>query len=262
MVNQNYIDGLAFMDRLQKILAHAGIASRRKCEELIVGGHVTVDGVVCRELGTKADVRKQRIEVDGHPIETERKICILLHKPTSYVSTVRDPEGRRTVMDLVDEVPERVYPVGRLDYDTSGLLLLTNDGELSNRLLHPGRELAKIYRVTVIGMPTQADIMRLRNGIQLEDGPTSPAEVLALRNHPRESVFDLTIHEGRNRQVRRMFDAIGYPVKRLKRVQFGPLELGSMPPAHWRMLSRLEWTALYHSVSLEAPAFPFVDRRR
>lgn len=243
------------MERLQKILAQAGIASRRKCEEIIAAGRVTINGVVQTELGTKADPAKHRIEVDGKPISIERKVCLMLHKPTSYVTTVTDPEGRRTVMSLVEEVQERLYPVGRLDYDTSGLLLLTNDGDLTERLLHPSHELAKVYRVTVLGMPEKATVQQLRSGIQLEDGMTKPAEVRTLRHHPRESVLEITIYEGRNRQVRRMFDAVGHPVKRLKRVQFGPLKLDTLQTGKWRYVTEEEWKELYLSAELTPPAY-------
>lgn len=250
------------MERLQKILAQAGIASRRKCEEVIAAGRVTVDGVVQTELGTKADPFKQRIEVDGNPISLERKVCILLHKPTSYVTTVTDPEGRRTVMDLVESVKERVYPIGRLDYDTSGLLLLTNDGELTEKLLHPSHELPKVYRVTVLGMPEREIIQKLKSGVQLEDGMTKPAQVRTLRNHPKESVLEITIHEGRNRQVRRMFEAVGHPVKRLKRVQFGPLYLGSLATGKWRWLTEEEWEQLYLSADLTPPLYSGAEQKK
>jgi 23S rRNA pseudouridine2605 synthase len=245
------------MERLQKVLAHAGIASRRKCESLILEGRVTVDGVVCTELGTKVNPHKQVIAVDGKAIQAEQKVCFILHKPTSCVTTVSDPEGRRTVMDLLEGIQERVYPVGRLDYDSSGLVLLTNDGELTNRLLHPSYKLDKVYRVTVIGMPEPPVLKQLRSGIKLEDGITAPAEVRVLRKHPLESVLEITIHEGRNRQVRRMFEAIEHPVKRLKRVKFGPLALGNLPPGKWRPLDAEEWKALYEAANLPVPPYPF-----
>lgn len=244
-------------ERLQKILAKSGYASRRKAEAWILEGRVAIDGRVCTELGTKADPTKQKITVDGQPIlNTEAKYCIALHKPTSYISTVSDPEGRRTVVSLVTDLPYRLYPIGRLDYDTSGLLLLTNDGDLTNQLLHPSHHVEKVYRVTVVGMPGNEELRRLETGIRLEDGMTSPAGVEVLRKHPRESVIDLNIHEGRNRQVRRMFDAIGYPVKRLKRIQFGPIELGSLRPGAWRQLAKAEWAALYQAIRLPVPPYP------
>ncbi len=244
------------MERLQKVLAQAGIASRRKSEELITSGRVSIDGKPCTTLGTRVDTAKSRIEVDGVEITRQRLVCVVLHKPTSYVSTTSDPEGRRTVMDLVDGVPVRVHPIGRLDYDTTGVLLFTNDGDLTNHLLHPRHESKKTYRVTIIGMPEKDDIERLKKGILLEDGVTSPAIVRVLRNHPAESVLDLVIHEGRNRQVRRMFEALGYPVKRLKRTEFAGIQLNGLRAGEWRMLSKEEWERLYRSVNLEVPPYP------
>lgn len=249
-------------ERLQKVLARAGVASRRKCEELIKAGRVKVDGVVCTTLGIKVDPATQEIEVDDRRIQLEPPVCVMLHKPTSYVTTVMDPQGRRTVMDLVRDIPVRLYPVGRLDYDTTGLLLLTNDGELTSRLLHPSHELDKVYRVTVVGMPEHTDIARLEQGVQLEDGLTSPARVRWLRKHPLESVLEITIHEGRNRQIRRMMEAVGYPVKRLKRVAFGPLRLGDLPPGRWRFLMQEEWSALYQAAGLPVPDMPPLMRTR
>lgn len=249
-------------DRLQKVLAHAGVASRRKCEALIEDGRVTVDGVVVQELGVKADPTRQLIAVDGKPISTEAKLCLILHKPTSYVTTVRDPEGRRTVMNLIESVEQRLYPIGRLDYESSGLLIMSNDGDLTNRLLHPSTHVDKVYRVTVLGMPDKDAFTKLQTGIELEDGMTSPAEVTVLRHHPQESVLEITIHEGRNHQVRRMFESLGHPVKRLKRIQFGPLELGSLASGHWRWLTEFEWNRLYQSVGLTTPEYPFPNAKR
>ena len=243
------------MDRLQKVLAHAGIASRRKCEELIKTGRVSVDGVVVTELGSKVDIASQKITVDGNPIHTEQKICIMIHKPTSRITSVSDPEGRKTVMDIVTDIPERVYPIGRLDYDTSGLLLMTNDGELTHRLLHPSFQLDKVYRATVLGLVDKHTVRELEQGIMLEDGKTAPAKVSVLRQHPRESVVELTIHEGRNRQVRRMFETLDMPVKRLRRIQFGPLMLGDLGVGMYRYLTREEWDALYLAVDLVPPIY-------
>jgi 23S rRNA pseudouridine2605 synthase len=240
---------------LQKVLASAGVASRRKCEELIQEGRVTVDGVTVQELGTKVDPDKQRIAVDGKIVEQAAKTVILMHKPTACITSVTDPEGRKTVMDFLPEKFARVFPVGRLDYDTSGLLLLTNDGELAHRLMHPSHELDKVYRATVIGMPEKDTLKQLQAGIELEDGMTSPARVQVLRHHPQESVLEITIHEGRNRQIRRMMEAVGFPVKRLKRIQLGPLTLKRVGPGHWRELDAEERYQLYASVGL-TPARP------
>lgn len=243
-------------ERLQKFLARAGVASRRKSEELIVAGSVEVDGKVVTELGTTINPTTQKVKVNGKLVKVQESVCILLHKPVSYVTTVSDPEGRRTVLDLVSGISSRVYPVGRLDYDTSGLLLLSNDGELTYRLLHPRHHVDKVYRATILGMPTTDEVRKLQTGVQLEDGVTSPAEVAVLRNHPLESVIELTIREGRNRQVRRMLEAVDHPVKRLKRIKFGPLELGHLATGEWRYLTVDELTALYTSVDLPVPTMP------
>jgi 23S rRNA pseudouridine2605 synthase len=243
------------LERLQKILAQAGVASRRKAEELILAGKVAVNGEIVRELGTKANPEKDKITVDGRPITIQATVNLILHKPTSYVTTVSDPEGRRTVMDLLTDVNQRVYPVGRLDYDTSGLLFMSNDGELTNRLLHPRYHVDKVYRATVLGMIEKQAVEQLTRGVRLEDGVTAPAEVHVLRKHPLESVVEITIREGRNRQVRRMFEAVGHPVKRLKRVQFGPLVLDDLKPGEWRWLTPDEWAALYAAADLEPPPY-------
>lgn len=240
-------------ERLQKFLARAGVASRRKSEQMIVDGKVTVDGQVITELGSLVDPDKQTVTVDGKRVEVEEITCILLNKPVSYVTTVADPEGRRTVMDLIGGVGVRVYPVGRLDYESSGLLLMTNDGDLTYRLLHPKFHLEKTYRVTVMGMPESHVLKSLQSGIELEDGMTSPARITVLRHHPQESVLEVTIYEGRNRQVRRMFEAIDHPVKRLKRIRFGPLRVDQVASGHWRRLRTGELAALYKSVGLEPP---------
>lgn len=249
--------------RLQKVLAQAGVASRRACEQLIVEGRVKVNGQVCAQLGTKVNAAADRVEVDGEVVSAETIVGFLLHKPTSVVTTMTDPEGRRTVHDLMAGVSERVFPVGRLDYDTTGLLLLSNDGRLTHRLLHPSHLIEKVYRVTVLDIPEKGALEQLRSGVPLEDGMTEPADVHLLRSHPRESVLEVTIHEGRNRQVRRMFETVGLTVKRLKRVQFGPLELGQLAPGKWRPLTREEWHSLYSSVELPPPPYPtdYTDTR-
>lgn len=241
-------------ERLQKVLAHSGIASRRKCESLILEGRVTVNGEIVKELGVKVDPEKQTIVVDGKPIRIEQKVIILLNKPTAYVSTVSDPEGRRTVMSLLPKVEERLYPIGRLDYDTSGLLLFTNDGALTERLLHPSRDIEKVYRVTVAGQVDRETRRALSEGIELEDGVTAPATVEVMRQG-EESVVQIAIHEGRNRQVRRMFEHLNLPVKRLKRIAFGPLALGHLKTGEWRFLAPSEWKALYRSVELSPPTY-------
>jgi 23S rRNA pseudouridine2605 synthase len=219
------------MERLQKVLAQAGIASRRKCEEYITAGRVIVNDEPVTELGFKVDPDKDVIKVDGKPIKQEKKVYILFNKPKGVITSVQDPEGRRVVTDYLEDVKERVYPVGRLDYDTEGLLLLTNDGEFANLLTHPKHEMPKTYHATVSGVPHDTLLDKLRQGVQLEDGMTAPAQVEYQDVNPdrKESIIAITIHEGRNRQVRRMFESIGFPVKRLRRVSYGPITLMGVP---------------------------------
>ncbi|MBO8170641.1 MAG: rRNA pseudouridine synthase [Bacillaceae bacterium] len=234
------------MERLQKVMAHAGVASRRKCEQLILDGKVKVNGTVVRELGIQVDPRKDLIEVNGKQIQLEQKSYILLYKPVGVITSVRDPRGRKTVIDLIGSVQERVYPVGRLDYDTSGLLLLTNDGELAYRITHPRYELDKVYQVTVKGIPHIKTIERLKNGVELEDGVTAPAKVRILSKDVQkgQALLEMTIHEGRNRQIRRMCKAVGHPVKKLKRVQIAFLTLDGLKPGEYRHLEKKEVTEL------------------
>jgi len=227
--------------RLQKYLSQCGVASRRKCEEIIRAGRVAVDGVVVTEMGVRVE-EGARVLVDGKPALREaEKRYILYHKPMGEVSTVSDPEGRATVLSRFRDFPVRLYPVGRLDYDTEGLLLLTNDGELTQNLLHPSREVDKVYLVRVRG-DVEAEALRgLREGVPLDDGrKTARAGVRVTRRTGDEAVLLVTIHEGRNRQVRRMFDAVGYTVLMLRRVRFGPLALGSLQRGQWRELTEEE----------------------
>ena len=234
-------------ERLQKIISQAGIASRRAAEKMILEGRVRVDGQVVRELGTKVDPAAHTILVDGKKIAGEEQhVYLLLNKPKGYLSTAKDDRGRRTVLDLLPEVCERVYPVGRLDNNTEGLLLITNDGALMNGLLHPRFEVEKTYHAGVTGKLTEEKIQMLRDGLLLEDGMTAPAKVSLLpEREPGERARGLTraaitIHEGRNRQVRRMFDSVGHKVLLLRRVRFGPLELGDLRRGEWRELSAEE----------------------
>lgn len=230
------------MERLQKVLAHAGVASRRHCEELIVQGSVQVNGKVVRELGTRVDPSVDRITVNGRAIRIEQHVYLMLYKPTGVITSVSDPRGRRVVTDLLTGIKERVYPVGRLDYDTSGLLLLTNDGELANRLAHPSYEIDKVYRAWVRGVPSPDKIKRLATGIRLEDGMTSPGEARLLKTAPGQdkALVELTIHEGRNRQVRRMCEAIGHPVLSLERIRLGFLTLEGLQIGQYRPLTSTE----------------------
>lgn len=217
-------------ERLQKILAAAGIASRRKAEELIAAGRVTVNGETVTELGTKADASLDTICVDGKIIrKAEQFVYLLLHKPKGYVTTTSDPEGRPTVMELVANRSERLYPVGRLDYASEGLLLLTNDGALAQKLTKAASHVPKTYHVKISGRPTEQSLQRLRNGVMiaLEDGrrvKTFPAKIRLLEDAPNPW-YEVVLIEGRNRQIRRMFEHMGHHVEKIKRVQLGPLKL-------------------------------------
>ena len=223
------------MERLQKLIARAGICSRREAEKLISAGRVTVDGKIIRELGAKASTN-QKILVDGKPLHLgAEKIYLMLNKPRGYVSTVHDERGRKTILDLID-TSERVYPVGRLDLNSEGLILLTNDGDLTNALIHPRYEVSKTYRAKISGEITEEKLDRLRAGLELEDGLTAPAEVYWLD----KDLVEVTIHEGRNRQVRRMFAAIGCDVKRLRRIKFAGLTLDGLKVGAFRALTAEE----------------------
>lgn len=225
-------------ERLQKILAHAGVASRRAAEGLITGGKVRVNGKVVSELGATADARRDRIEVDGKRIVAEKPIYLVLHKPRGVVSTLKDPEGRPSLADMVKNVGARVYPIGRLDFHTSGALLLTNDGELTDALLHPRRDVPKIYVAKVRGMVSIEDLDALRNGVVLDDGQkTKPADVFVLREEDRNTWLQITLYEGRNRQIHRMGEAIGHPVLRLARMSFAGVSSEGLRPGQSRELS-------------------------
>jgi 23S rRNA pseudouridine2605 synthase len=226
------------MERLQKVIAHAGVASRRKAEELIIEGKVKVNGKVVKELGTKV-TDSDKVEVEGIPLEKEKKVYYLFYKPRGVISAVTDDKDRKVVTDFLPEVKERVYPIGRLDYDTSGLLLLTNDGDFANLLMHPRYEINKTYVAKVQGIPSKMSLKQLERGIQLEDGKTAPAKVklISIDKQKQKSIIELTIHEGRNRQVRRMFEAIGHPVQKLRREKFAFLTLTSLNAGESRELS-------------------------
>ncbi len=231
--------------RLQKILSAAGVASRRLAEELILQGRVTVNGAVVTELGTKADPAADEIRVDGRRLHgPQRHRYILLNKPRGYVTTRSDPQGRPTVMDLLARVREYVYPVGRLDYDSEGLLILTNDGDLAARLTHPRHEVERVYEARVRGVPGPREIERLERGIVIEGRRTAPAKVTLSRRPPStaspQAVLRLSIHEGRHRQVRKMLDAIGHPVVRLRRVRIGPIADDMLKTGRYRDLTAAE----------------------
>ncbi|MGD9496836.1 MAG: pseudouridine synthase [Armatimonadota bacterium] len=239
------------MERLQKLLARAGVGSRRACEELIRAGRVSVNGETVTRLGTRAGPEDD-VRVDGHPIRLpERHVYLMLNKPPGYVTTRDDPQGRPTVMELIpEELRARVFPVGRLDQDTSGLLLLTDDGELAQRLTHPSHHVPKQYLADLEGTPSESALRRLRAGVELDDGRTQPAEVILVATGGGESRLRITISEGRNRQVRRMCAAIGHPVRRLKRVSVGPLHLGELSLGEVRELSRGQVQALRQAAGL------------
>ena len=246
--------------RLQKVLAHAGVASRRACEQLIADGRVSVDGITVTEPGVRVDSRTQEIRVDGSRILTNPElITLMLHKPAGVVTTMEDPEGRPTVAqygrDYLAEHPElpdslRLVHVGRLDTETEGLLLLSNDGELSHRLMHPSFEIAKTYVAIVEGQVEPWVPRKLRRGIELEDGEAKADRVTVKDSGPRGSIVEITLHSGKNRIVRRMLDAVGHPVTRLARTRLGPLRLGNLRPGQTRPLSGEEIAALQQEVGL------------
>ena len=246
--------------RLQKVLAHAGVASRRACEQLIADGRVSVDGITVTEAGVRVDPLTQEIRVDGSRILTNPElITLMLHKPAGVVTTMEDPEGRPTVAqygrDYLAEHPElpdslRLVHVGRLDTETEGLLLLSNDGELSHRLMHPSFEIAKTYVAIVEGQVEPWVPRKLRRGIELEDGEAKADRVTVKDSGPRGSIVEITLHSGKNRIVRRMLDAVGHPVTRLARTRLGPLRLGNLHPGQTRLLSGEEIAALQQEVGL------------
>ena len=227
------------MERLQKVIAAAGICSRRRAESLIREGRVKVDGQPVTTLGVKVDPRQQQIRVNGQLLTpAKEKIYLLLHKPVGYVTTLHDPQGRPIVTDLLTDITTRVFPVGRLDYDSSGALLLTNDGALAQRIQHPRFETRKTYEAWVTGIPSRQTIQRLARGIDLDGKQTAPAQVRLLKRKERRALLEITLHEGRNRQVRRMCAAVGHPVTALCRVAYGRLRLAGLPEGRYRSLSQ------------------------
>lgn len=231
--------------RLQKYLAQCGVASRRNAEKMISDGLVTVNGAVVTEMGVQVDADTDTVCVNGASVHPEsEKHYIAYNKPAGEVTTARDPEGRTTVMDRFRDYPVRLFPVGRLDYDSEGLLLLTNDGELMNQLLHPKYQIKKGYLTKVSNHVSEEAINRLRHGVIIDGKLTSPAEVRLIRYDSFSTDLLITIHEGRNRQVRKMIDSVGHQVVRLKRVRFGPVLLGDLPAGMWRKLSDKEINAL------------------
>lgn len=238
--------GPVFPMRLQKFLARAGAASRRGSEDLMTAGRVTVNGVVVVELGTKVDPAVDEVRVNGEVVRlADGPSYFAMNKPAGYVTTMSDPQGRPTVVDLFPaDAPAGLFPVGRLDQDTEGLLLLTTDGELAHVLMHPRHHVAKRYLATVGGVPDESDMRWLREGVRLDDGMTAPAEARIVKRSGTAAVVELVIREGRKRQVRRMFGALGHPVNRLERQAFGPVELGDLPRGAVRTLTAGEVQAL------------------
>lgn len=232
-------------ERLQKILAKAGIASRRAAEKLILDGKVRVNGRIVRELGTRANPVRDRVEVDGKRLVAEKPVYYLLHKPRGVVTTLDDPEGRSTITDLVADIPERVFPVGRLDFQTSGVLLLTNDGDMAQALLHPTRQVPKVYTAKVLGRIDERGIQALREGVVLDDGEkTAPATVSVVKLDDKHTWLELTISEGKNRQVHRMLEAIGRRVLRLSRISFAGLTIDGLRAGRARPLEVSELNEL------------------
>jgi 23S rRNA pseudouridine2605 synthase len=231
--------------RLQKLIAGTGIASRRKAEEMIAAGRVTVNGKVVTELGTKVDPARDHVKVDGKHISAAQPfVYVMLNKPKNVMSTLDDPGGRTTVKDYLRGVSVRVFPVGRLDFDSEGLMLLTNNGDLAQALLHPRYHVPKTYLIKVKGVLTDDEISRLEQGVKLEDGMTSPASVKKVRKVEANSWLEITIREGRKHQVKRMLESVGHPVIKLMRIRMGPLSLGALEPGEFRFLTDREANAL------------------
>jgi 23S rRNA pseudouridine2605 synthase len=242
------------MERLQKILSRAGIASRRASELLMVDGRVTVNGATIRELGSKADAAHDDIRVDGRRIKLpEQSVYLLLNKPAGYVTTRSDPQRRPTVMDLIADVREYVYPVGRLDFESEGLLLLTNDGALAAKLTHPSHGVPRVYEALVLGVPDDRDVARLSRGIVIDDQRTAPADVERLPARSGHATLRITLREGRNRQVRKMCEAIGHPVEHLKRIAIGPINDARLRPGQWRSLTATEVARVKKAVATTNP---------
>ena len=232
--------------RIQKVLSEQGIASRRKVEEWITQGKIKVNGRPA-VLGQKINPNRDVVAIDGERVyfqKSNQKYYIMLHKPRGYVTTMSDELGRKCVAELVEDVPERVYPIGRLDKDSEGMLLFTNDGDFANLIMHPSHHVSKTYRVTVRPDISDAQVVQLSTGVEIDGKKTSPAHVTVLEKEPGRVVLQMVIYEGRNRQVRKMCEAVGLEVARLKRISIGPLKLGMLQPGHWRELKPAELTAL------------------
>lgn len=246
-------------ERLQKYLASCGVASRRMSEEIIKSGRVAVNGQIVTEMGVKIKIGTDKVTVDGKDITPEEEhVYLMINKPEGYVTTAHDPQGRPTVLDLVAEVPQRVFPIGRLDVDTEGLLFLTNDGELAYRLTHPKFAVTKVYHALVTGKPSEDKLDRMRNGLKLEDGMTKPCTVKVIRRYNHKTMLEITISEGRNRQVRRMCQAIGNPIIELERVKIENIELSQVKRGQYRKLTLEELAPLMYKVQLGANLAPLM----
>jgi 23S rRNA pseudouridine2605 synthase len=241
------------MERLNKLLAHAGVGSRRHVEELIAAGRVTVDGRSVRELGTKVDPQAQRVTVDGQPVKLERSVYWVVNKPRGYLCTNEDPAGRPLAIDLVPHVEQRVYTVGRLDESSEGLLLLTNDGDLAYRLMHPRFGVEKTYRVQVAGHPSREDIQQLLDGVWLSDGHVHAQRVKVMKSHGDSTLLQIVLSEGKNREIRRMLARLNHKVLRLQRTAIGPVQLDKLPRGKSRKLSLAELEALRRSAGEPTP---------
>ncbi|OGP91015.1 MAG: pseudouridine synthase [Deltaproteobacteria bacterium RBG_19FT_COMBO_43_11] len=239
-------------ERLQKIISAAGITSRRHAEKLIIAGRVSVNGIIVKELGTKADAAKDVIRVEGNVISAEKtNFYIALNKPAGFVTTLSDPQKRPTIVDLLADVSERVYPVGRLDYDSAGLLLLTNDGDFAQKVQHPRFQILKVYRVKIQGRPSKEELKKLSKGIKLPDGVFKPENIQIEKFNERSCWLRLTLKEGKNRIIRRGFEAAGRRVSRLVRESIGTVVLGSLKEGSWRNLTKKEIISLLNSALVE-----------
>jgi 23S rRNA pseudouridine2605 synthase len=250
------------MERLNKLLAHAGLGSRRHCEGLITAGRVTVDGEPVRDLGTKVDPTRQRVAVDGRPLRLERHVYWLVNKPRGYLCTNHDPAGRPRVIDLVPHVNQRVYTVGRLDEESDGLVLLTNDGDLANRLTHPRYGVEKTYLVQVAGKPTREDVQKLLKGVWLSDGHVRARRVKRLRQQGESTWLEIVLNEGKNREIRRMLARLGHKVMQLRRIAFGPILLGRLRSGKSRPVMGRELALLRQAAEPPAEQPQRAPRRR
>jgi 23S rRNA pseudouridine2605 synthase len=253
---------MACMERLNKLLAHAGLGSRRHVEDLITAGRVSIDGERVRDLGTKVDPTEQQVAVDGRPVRLERHVYWLVNKPRGYLCTNHDPAGRPRVIDLVPHVNQRVYTVGRLDEESEGLILLTNDGDLANRLLHPRFGVEKSYVVQVAGKPTSEDLQRLLKGVWLSDGHVSARRVKRLRTQGESTWLEIILNEGKNREIRRMLARLHHKVLHLRRIAFGPIILGRLRSGKSRPVMGRELAALRQAAEHSADRPKRIPRKR